>query len=80
MRRASFPGFTKFCRHNAVKLIILRKVIHKWQDHIAEEDQPLAGACVADMCRLLGGDIQSFTEDFPIPAGLIEKIDEVAVL
>lgn len=54
-------------------------MIHKWQDHIAEEDQPLAGACVADMCRLLGGDIQSFTEDFPIPAGLIEKIDEVAV-
>ena len=48
-------------------------------NHIAEEDQPLAGACVTDMRRLLGGDIQPLTEDFPIPAGLIEKIDEVAV-
>ena len=54
-------------------------MIHKRKDHIAEEDKPLAGACVADMRRLLGGDIQPFTEDFPIPAGLIEKIDEVAV-
>ena len=45
MRRASFPGFTKFCCHNAVKFIVLREVIHKRQDHIAEEDQPLAGAC-----------------------------------
>ena len=75
----SFPGFTKFCRHNAVKFIVLREVIHKRQDHIAEEDQPLAGACVADMRRLLVGDIQALAEDFPVSAGLVQKVHKIAV-
>ena len=75
----SFPGFTKFCCHNAVKLVVLREVIHKRQDHVAEEDQPLAGACVADMCRLLVGDIQTLTEDFSVSAGLVQKVHKIAV-
>lgn len=75
----SFPSFTKFCCHNAVKLVVLREVIHKRQDHIAEEDQPLAGACVADMCRLLVGDIQALAEDFPVSAGLVQKVHKIAV-
>lgn len=61
-----FPVSSKFCRHNTVKFIVLREVIHKRQDHITEEDQPLAGACVADMRRLLVGDIQALAEDFPV--------------
>lgn len=75
----SFPGFTKFCCHNAVKLVVLREVIHKRQDHIAEEDQPLAWACIADMCRLLIGDVQTLAEDFSVSAGLIQKVHKIAV-
>ena len=73
-------GFTGAGGHNTVKFVVLGEAVREGQDHIPEEDQALAGARVADMRRLLGGDIQPFTEDFPIPAGLIEKIDEVTVL
>ena len=78
--RFSFHNLTGFCCHNAVKLVVLREVIHKRQDHIAEEDQPLAGACVADMRRLLVGDIQALAEDFPVSAGLVQKVHKIAVL
>ena len=31
------------------------------------------------MCRLLVGDIQALAEDFPVSAGLIQKIHKIAV-
>ena len=71
--------FSGFCGHNAVKLVILREVVHEGQDHIAEKDKPLSGAGIADMCRLLAGDIQPFTEYFAIAAGLVQQINEIAV-
>ena len=39
----------------------------------------LAGACVADMRRLLVGDIQALAEDFPVSAGLVQKVHKIAV-
>ena len=48
--------------------------------HGVEEDQALAGARVADVRRLLVGDIQAFTEYFAVAAGLVQKIDKIAVL
>ena len=72
--------FSKFCSEQFIQLIVLREVIHKRQDHIAEEDQPLAGACVADMRRLLIGDVQALAENFPVSAGLVQKVHKIAVL
>lgn len=77
--RFSFHNLTGFCGHNAVKLVILREVIHEGQDHIAEKDKPLSGAGIADVRRLLVGDIQALTEYLSVAAGLVQKIDEIAV-
>ena len=80
MFRFSFHHFTGFGGHNAVKLIILGEIIHKGQDHIPEEDKPLSRAGIADVRRLLGGDIQPLAEDLPVAAGLVQQINEIAVL
>ena len=31
------------------------------------------------MCRLLAGDIQALAEDFPVSAGLVQKVHKIAV-
>ena len=54
-------------------------MVHEGQDHIAEKDKPLSGAGIADVCRLLVGNVQAFAEYLAVAAGLIEKIDEIAV-
>ena len=36
----------QLCSHNGVELVILREVIHEWQDHVTEEDKPLSGSRV----------------------------------
>jgi hypothetical protein len=40
----------------------LGEVILKGEDHIAKEDQPVTGAGIIDVRRLLGGDVQLLTE------------------
>lgn len=72
--------FSRFRSHNAVKLVVLGEVIHKGQDYVPEKDKPLSGAGIADVRRLLVGDIQAFTEYFAVAAGLVQKIDKIAVL
>lgn len=64
----------------AVKLVVFREVVHEGQDHVAEKDKPLSGAGIADVRRLLCGDIQTLAEYLPVAAGLVQKIDEIAVL
>lgn len=39
----------------------------------------LAGACVADMRRLLVRDIQALAENFSVSAGLVQKVHKIAV-
>ena len=72
-------GFTGAGGHNTVKFVVLGEVVCEGQDHVPEEDQALAGARIADMRRLLGGDIQPLAEDFPVPARLVQKIDKITV-
>ena len=54
-------------------------MVHEGQDHVAEKDKPLSGAGIANVRRLLVGDIQAFTEYLSVTAGLVQKIDEIAV-
>ena len=54
-------------------------MVHEGQDHVAEKDKPLSGAGIADVRRLLVGDIQALTEYLSVIAGLVQKIDEIAV-
>ena len=63
----------------AVKLVVLREVVHEGQDHVAEKDKPLSGAGIADMRCLLAGNVQTLAEYLPVAAGLVQKIDEIAV-
>lgn len=55
-------------------------MIHERQDHIVKEQQAFSWRGVADIGRLLGGDIQPLTENGPVTAGLIQQINKVAVL
>ena len=80
MFRFSFHNLAGFCGHNAVKLVILREVVHEGQDHVSEKDKPLSGAGITDVRRLLVGDVQALAEDFPVAAGLVQQIDKIAVL
>ena len=79
MFRFSFHNLAGFCGHNAVKLVILREVVHEWQDHVPEKYKPLPGAGIADVRRLLVGDVQALTEYLAVAAGLVQQIDEIAV-
>lgn len=80
MFRFSFHNLAGFCGHNAVKLVILREVVHEGQDHVSEKDKPLSGAGITDVRRLLVGDVETFTEYLSVTAGLVQQINEIAVL
>ena len=54
-------------------------MIHEGQDHIPEKDKPLSGAGIADVRRLLAGNVQALAKYLPVAAGLVQKIDEIAV-
>ena len=41
--------------------------------------KPLSGAGIADVRRLLVGDVQAFTKYLPVTAGLVQQIDKIAV-
>ena len=63
----------------AVKLVVFREVVHEGQDHVAEKDKPLSGAGIADVRRLLAGNVQALAKYLPVAAGLVQKIDKIAV-
>ena len=66
--------------HDPVEFQIRREAVHEGQDDISVEEQPFAFAGMGDVGELMRGDIELLGEDLPIPGGLVEHIDEVAVL
>ncbi len=63
-----------------VKLRVLGEVVRKGQDHIVEEQQPVARLGIGHIGKLFRGDVQPLRQDLPVAGGLVEHIDEVAVL
>ena len=63
-----------------IKLGILREVIREGQDHIVEEQQPVARFGVGHIGKLLRRDAQPLRQNLAVAGGLVEHIDEVAVL
>ena len=53
--------------------------VHKGQDDVAVEQQPLAFARVGHIGQLVGRDIELLGEDLPVTGGLVEHEDEVGV-
>ena len=69
----------RFGGHNAVKLGVLREVIHERQDRGAIKQQALALTGVGHIAKLVCGNAQLLGEDLPVPASLVEHIHEVGV-
>ena len=69
----------KVQQSHAVKLGILREVIHERQDRGAIEQQTLALTGVGHIAQLVRGDAQLLGKDLAVSACLVEHIHEVRV-
>ena len=63
-----------------VKFGVFREVIREGQDDIVEEQQPVARLGVGHIGKLLRRDTQPLGQNLPVAGGLVEHINEVAVL
>lgn len=54
-------------------------MIHEWDNHIAEEQKPLAGTGMCDIGKLVRGNAELLGKNLSISLRLIEHIDKVAV-
>ena len=71
--------FLGFGGHNAVKLGILREVIHERQDCRAIEQQALALTGVGHIAKLVRGNPQLLRQNLTVSACLVEHIHEVGI-
>ena len=71
--------FLGFGGHNAVKLGILREVIHERQDCRAIKQQALALTGVGHIAKLVCGNAQLLRQNLTVSACLVEHIHEVGV-
>ena len=62
-----------------VKLRVLGEVVREGQDHIVEEQQPMARLGIGHIGKLLRRDAQPLRQNLAVAGGLVEHIDEVAV-
>ena len=70
----------RFGGHDAVQFGVLREVVNEGQDRVAVEQQPLALAGVGHIRKLMRRNVELLCENLPVASGLIEHIDEIAVL
>ena len=63
-----------------VKLRVLGEVVRKGQDNIVKEQQPVARFGVGHIGKLLRRNAQPLRQNLPVAGGLVEHIDEIAVL
>lgn len=66
--------------HDTVQLGVLREVVNEGQDRVAVEQQPLALAGVGHIRKLMRRNVELLRQNLPVASGLIEHIDEIAVL
>ena len=55
-------------------------MVNEGQDRVAVEQQPLALAGVGHIRKLMRRNVELLCENLPVASGLIEHIDEIAVL
>ena len=63
-----------------VKLRVLGEVVRKGQDHIVEEQQPMARLGVGHIGKLFRRNAQPLRQNLAVAGGLVEHIDKIAVL
>ena len=71
--------FIQLGGHHLVELGVVGELVNEGNDFVPEEQQPLALGAVGDVLQLPGGDAQALGQDAPVPCGLVEHEDEVAV-
>ena len=62
-----------------VKLRVLGEVVRKGQDHIVEEQKPMARLGIGHIGKLFRRNAQPLRQNLAVAGGLVEHIDEVAV-
>ena len=62
-----------------VKLRVLGEVVRKGQDHIVEEQQPMARLGIGHIGKLFRRNAQPLRQNLAVAGGLVEHIDEIAV-
>ena len=66
--------FIRSCGKHAVQQCVLRKVVHKGNDHISKEQKPLAGTRMGHIGKLVRGNSQLLCQNLTVSLGLVEHI------